>query len=96
MLYLPGYFARMSVRGAIYLSEYSVVGCRGWKSITDKTLLLPREIRSMPSRGMSYSKLGYHKELKTYTDEYRRKEMRYVLGKKLNCRGIDTRVQGNS
>ena len=92
MCYLPGYFARISVRGAIYLSEYSVVGCRGWKSITDKTLLLPREIRSMPSRGMSYSKLGYHKELKTYRNEYGIEEMRYVLGKKLSCRGIDAKV----
>lgn len=55
----------MSVSGDMYLSEYSVVACKGWKSITESTLLLPREMRSTPSRGMSYSKLGYHRELNT-------------------------------
>lgn len=44
------------------------MACRGWKSITDKTLLLPSEIRSTPSKGISYSKLGYQRELNTWRE----------------------------
>ena len=65
-LSLPGYLARLSVRWLMYFDEYESVGCKGWKSITERTLLFPREIRSTPKRGMSYSNDGYHNELNTY------------------------------
>ena len=50
----------------MYFDEYESVACSGWKSITDRTLLFPREIRSTPNRGISYSNDGYHNELNTY------------------------------